>query len=48
MTFEYQYGGPAAQAQIGVDYELNEKWSLFTEYKINYVMLDVDMGAAAG
>ena len=42
-TFEYQYGGLAAQFQLGVDYALNDKWSLFTEYKMNYVMLDVDM-----
>jgi len=43
VTFEYQYGGPAAQVQAGVDYALNDKWSLFTEYKMNYVMLNVDM-----
>jgi len=42
-TFEYQYAGLAAQAQIGVDYEINEKWSVFTEYKMNYVMVDVDL-----
>jgi len=42
-TFEYQYGGLAAQFQLGVDYAINDKWSLFTEYKMNYVMLDVDM-----
>lgn len=42
-TFEYQYGGLAAQFQLGVDYAINDKWSLFTEYKMNYVMIDVDM-----
>jgi len=42
-TFEYQYGGLAAQFQLGVDYALDDKWSLFTEYKMNYVMIDVDM-----
>lgn len=42
-TFEYQFGGYAAQFQLGVDYEINDKWSVFTEYKMNYVMIDVDM-----
>lgn len=42
-TFEYQYGGPALQLHGGVEYSLNEHWSTFAEYKINYVMLDVDL-----
>ncbi|MBL4805858.1 MAG: porin family protein [Rhodobacteraceae bacterium] len=42
-TFEYQFGGYALQLQLGVDYALNDKWSLFTEYKMNFVMIDVDL-----
>ncbi len=42
-TFEYQYGGVAAQFQGGIEYELNESWSVFGEYKMNYVDLDVDL-----
>ncbi len=42
-TFEYQYGGLAFQAMVGVDYAFNDKWSVFGEYKMNYVMLDVDL-----
>lgn len=40
-TFEYQYGGPAIQAQFGVEYRFNESWSAFAEYKGNYSMVDV-------
>ncbi len=42
-TFEYQYGGVVAQFQGGVEYELNEQWSIFGEYKMNYVDIDVDL-----
>lgn len=42
-TFEFQYGGVAAQFQGGIEYELNESWSVFGEYKMNYVDLDVDL-----
>jgi lipid A oxidase len=42
-TFEFQYGGPAVQLHGGVEYSINDKWSVFTEYKINYVKLDVDL-----
>ena len=42
-TFEYQYGGVVAQFQTGVSYELNENWSVFGEYKVNYIDLDVDL-----
>ena len=42
-TFEYQYGGVVAQLQTGVSYEINENWSVFGEYQVNYVDLDVDL-----
>lgn len=42
-TFEYQYGGVVAQFQGGVEYEVTEQWSIFGEYKMNYVDLDVDL-----
>jgi len=42
-TFKYQYGGPALQLQGGVEYSVSDRWSVFTEYKINYAMLDVDL-----
>ena len=42
-TFEYQYGGGALQFYTGVEYSFNETWAVFAEYKINYVMLDVDL-----
>ena len=42
-TFEYQYGGVVAQLQTGVTYEINENWSVFGEYQVNYVDLDVDL-----
>lgn len=42
-TFEYQYGGVVAQFQGGVEYDLGNQWSIFGEYKMNYVDLDVDL-----
>jgi len=42
-TYETQIGGPAAQFHTGVEYSISENWAVFTEYKINYVMLDVDL-----
>lgn len=42
-TYEYQYGGVVAQFQGGVEYDLGNQWSIFGEYKMNYVDLDVDL-----
>jgi len=36
-TSEYQFGGPAAQAIVGVDAKINDTWSVFGELKIAYV-----------
>ncbi len=35
-TFGYQLTGPAAILVIGTSYELNDKWSVFAEYKGSY------------
>lgn len=35
-TFEYQLTGPAAILVFGASYEINDKWSLFAEYKGSY------------
>lgn len=35
-TFEYQLTGPAAILVFGTSYEINDKWSLFAEYKGSY------------
>ena len=42
-TFEYQFGGPAVLGLIGVSTEINENWSVFTEFKSAYVMIDADL-----
>lgn len=42
-TFEYQYGGLAAEWRLGVRYALADRWRAFAEYEGNYAALDVDM-----
>jgi len=42
-TYEFQFGGLSLQAQAGVDYKINDTWSVFGEYKFNYSMVDVDL-----
>lgn len=37
-TFEYQLTGPAAILVFGTSYQINDKWSLFAEYKGSYSM----------
>lgn len=37
-TFEYQMTGPAAILVFGASYEINDKWSIFAEYKGSYSM----------
>lgn len=46
-TFNYQLGGATLQAQAGVRYEVNENWSVFTEYKGNYSWIDVDIDSGS-
>ena len=40
-TFNYQYGGPVATAVAGFSYPYNEKWSLFTDFQMHYMKLNV-------
>ncbi|HEX5999024.1 MAG TPA: outer membrane beta-barrel protein [Hyphomicrobiaceae bacterium] len=42
-TFEYQLTGVAAQVLAGLEYKLNEKWSLFTEARFSYSHIDADL-----
>ncbi len=42
-TTEYQYGGIVAQFQGGVEIEVNENWSVFGQYQMNVIDLDVDL-----
>ncbi len=42
-TYEYQLAGPAAQILAGLEYKLNEKWSVFTEFKLGYSSITADL-----
>lgn len=42
-TSEYQFGGPAVQALIGVEAAINDKWSVFGELKTAYVEISGDL-----
>lgn len=42
-TSEYQFGGPAAQALIGVETAINDKWSVFGELKSGYADIGADL-----
>jgi lipid A oxidase len=42
-TYEYQLAGPAAQILAGLEYKLNERWSLFTEAKLAYSHIEADL-----
>ncbi len=42
-AFEYQWGGLAVTTFVGLDYKLNENWSLFGELKFDYTKIDVDV-----
>lgn len=43
VTFEYQIGGPAARAIVGVEYDLNENWSVFSEINATYSTNEVTL-----
>ncbi len=43
QTLEYQVTGFAAQALIGVDYKIDDHWSVFGELKSNYGVVDADL-----
>lgn len=42
-TTEYQYGGIVAQFQGGVEIQVNDNWSVFGQYQMNVMDLDVDL-----
>lgn len=42
-TFEYEIGGPAFQAQAGIDFRITDWLSVFGEYKGNYTINDTDL-----
>jgi lipid A oxidase len=42
-TFEYQFAGGAAQVVAGLEYKLDEAWSVFAEGKLSYSHLDTEL-----
>lgn len=46
-TFGYQFGGATLQVQAGLDYKFADQWSVFTEYKGNYSMIDADIDSGS-
>ncbi len=42
-TSEYQVTGPAVVVMAGVSYAINDRWSIFGEYKGSYSSHDVDL-----
>ena len=42
-TFGYQFGGPAVAWMAGATYPINDRWSVFGEYKGTYSINDVDL-----
>ena len=40
-TFEYQYGGPVATVVAGISYPYNDKWSVFTDFQMHYMKMNV-------
>jgi lipid A oxidase len=44
-VFEYQVTGPAAALIAGVSYSLNDRWSVFTEYKGTYSVNEMELGS---
>jgi len=42
-TFEYQIGGPAVTVIAGASYPINDRWSMFGEYKGSYSVNTVEL-----
>jgi lipid A oxidase len=42
-TYEYQLTGVAAQVLAGLEYKLNEKWSVFAEGRFSYSHIEADL-----
>jgi lipid A oxidase len=44
-VFEYQVTGPAVQWVAGASYSINDRWSVFGEYKGTYSMNEAELGS---
>ncbi len=44
-VFEYQVTGPAVQWVAGASYSINDRWSVFGEYKGTYSLNEADLGS---
>ncbi len=44
-TFEYQLTGPAVAIAAGVQYDINDRWGLFGEYKGTYSQNSADLAS---
>jgi lipid A oxidase len=42
-TYDYQLAGPAVQVMAGLEYKLNRRWSLFSEFKLSYSHISADL-----
>ncbi len=42
-TNNYQFGGVVYQALGGINYRAGSRWDLFTEYKLSYANIEVDL-----
>jgi lipid A oxidase len=42
-TYEYQLTGLAAQVLVGLEYKLNETWSVFAEGRLSYSHINADL-----
>ncbi len=42
-TDEYQFGGPAIQGLVGLNYDVIKHVSTFIEYKLSYADLEMDI-----
>jgi lipid A oxidase len=42
-TFQYEFGGMAAEALAGIDFRINDWLSIFTEYKLSYSHIDAPL-----
>ncbi len=42
-TFWYQFGGPSAQALVGIEARINDRWGVFGELKLAKFWIDVDL-----
>ena len=51
-TYDYESTGPAVRGIVGLKYNLNDKWALFSEYQItwseNEITIDPDLGQTPG